>query len=131
MAGEIDISEMELFERITMRDEVKKELADQHGPIREALKGVKYKLAILSGKGGVGKTSAVINIASALKKMGFSVGILDADVHGPSVPKMIGVGQHNDSSDRGGDSGQIQVHCKRAEMQNGISPNGRFRADER
>ena len=121
MAGERDITEMELFEKISMREEVKKELADQHGPIREALQGVRYKLAILSGKGGVGKTSAVINIASCLKKMGFSVGILDADVHGPSVPKMIGLGNNNQTKGNS-DSGKIQVHCKRAEMQNGIMP---------
>jgi Mrp family chromosome partitioning ATPase len=79
-----------------MREQVKKELSDQHGPIKDALKYVRYKIAILSGKGGVGKTSAVINIASVLKEMGFGVGILDADVHGPSVPKMTGLNMRTD-----------------------------------
>lgn len=88
--------EHELFEKISMREQVKKELADQHGPIKEALKDVRYKIAILSGKGGVGKTSAVINIASVLKAMGNEVGILDADVHGPSVPKMTGLGRRTE-----------------------------------
>jgi ATP-binding protein involved in chromosome partitioning len=131
MAIEQDLTEMELFEKISMREQIKKELADQHGPIREALHAVKYKLAILSGKGGVGKTSAVINIASALKKMGFSVGVFDADVHGPSVPKMIGLGRQNNT--RGAskqektqcaseNSGRIQVHCKRSEMKNHMLP---------
>lgn len=127
MAGERELTEMELFEKISMREQVKKELADQHGPIREALRDVRYKLAILSGKGGVGKTSAVINIASALKKMGFSVGILDADVHGPSVPKMIGLGKPNgqqgtDQSSASAHSNRPQVHCKRSEMKDAIKP---------
>ena len=134
MAVERDLTameQMEQFEKISLREQIKKELADQHGPIREALKDVRFKIAILSGKGGVGKTSAVINIASALKKMGFSVGILDADVHGPSVPKMIGVGksieeygpgkktEKNSDSSR---SGQMRVHCKRSEMQSASQP---------
>lgn len=131
MSEERDFSEMELFEKISLREQVKKDLAAQHGPIREALQGVKYKLAILSGKGGVGKTSAVINIASCLKKMGFSVGVLDADVHGPSVPKMIGLGQQKSAKDpdhlgetssNNDHSGQIRVQCPRSEMQNGIFP---------
>ncbi|MDR9788212.1 MAG: Mrp/NBP35 family ATP-binding protein [Peptococcaceae bacterium MAG4] len=88
--------DMELFEMISMREKAKKELIDQHGPIRDALRGVRYKIAILSGKGGVGKTSAVVNIASRLKEMGYKVGILDADVHGPSVPKMTGLNKRTD-----------------------------------
>ncbi len=88
--------DMELFEKISMREQAKKELTDQHGPIRDALRDVRYKIAILSGKGGVGKTSAVVNIASVLKEMGHKVGILDADVHGPSVPKMTGLNKRTD-----------------------------------
>lgn len=88
--------EREMFEVISMREEAKKELAAQHGPIREALRDVRYKIAILSGKGGVGKTSATINIASALKQEGSAVGIFDADVHGPSVPKMTGLTRRTD-----------------------------------
>lgn len=62
-----------------------------HGPIGQAMAHVNYKLAIISGKGGVGKTSVVVNLAAALKKKDMEVGIFDADVHGPSVPKMVGV----------------------------------------
>jgi Mrp family chromosome partitioning ATPase len=139
MAEERDLSEMELFEKISMREQVKKEISDQHGPIRKALEGVKYKLAIFSGKGGVGKTSAVINIASALKKMGFSVGIFDTDVHGPSVPKMMGLGKQTETQSTGAqnkthgasdNSGQMQVHCKRAEMQNRIIPMSDKKPDQ-
>ncbi len=62
-----------------------------HGPIRDALTHINYKIAIISGKGGVGKTSVVVNLAAAMKKQQMEVGIFDADVHGPSVPKMVGV----------------------------------------
>lgn len=122
MATERDLTEMELFEKIAMREEVKKELADQHGPIREALQDVRFKIAILSGKGGVGKTSAVINIASVLKGMGYSVGILDADVHGPSVPKMTGLDTQNQ---RHGDAKHdMEVTCKRSEIKKTMMEHG-------
>jgi Mrp family chromosome partitioning ATPase len=62
-----------------------------HGPIRDAMAHINYKIAILSGKGGVGKTSVTVNLAAAIKNKGMVVGIFDADVHGPSVPKMTGV----------------------------------------
>ncbi|HKI48466.1 MAG TPA: Mrp/NBP35 family ATP-binding protein [Desulfobacteria bacterium] len=63
----------------------------KHGPIRDAMAHVNYKIAIISGKGGVGKTSVVVNLAAAMHKKDMVVGIFDADVHGPSVPKMVGV----------------------------------------
>jgi len=62
-----------------------------HGPIDDAMAHINYKLAVISGKGGVGKTSVVVNLAAALKKKDLEVGIFDADVHGPSVPKMVGI----------------------------------------
>src|SRR5580698_5632230 len=52
--------------------------------------GVKYLIAVASGKGGVGKTTVAVNLAIALKNMGASVGLLDADVYGPNVPVMLG-----------------------------------------
>ena len=57
----------------------------------ENLKGVKHKLIVMSGKGGVGKSTVAVNLAFSLSQKGKTVGILDADIHGPSVPKLLGV----------------------------------------
>jgi Mrp family chromosome partitioning ATPase len=70
--------------------EAKQPLASE-GAIAEALQFVKYKIAILSGKGGVGKTATTVNLGAALQQAGFKVGIFDADLHGPSVPTMLGI----------------------------------------
>lgn len=59
--------------------------------IKEKQKEWTYKIAVLSGKGGVGKSTVAVNLATALARKGFFVGVLDADVHGPNVAKMLGV----------------------------------------
>ncbi len=57
--------------------------------ITERMRHIKNKIVILSGKGGVGKTTVAVNLATALAWQGHTVGILDADIHGPDVPKML------------------------------------------
>ena len=60
-------------------------------PTERPLAGVKYTVAISSGKGGVGKSTVSANLAVALAKLGYKVGLLDADIYGPSMPKMFGL----------------------------------------
>jgi ATP-binding protein involved in chromosome partitioning len=65
-----------------------------HGgpPPKIQLPGVKHVVAVASGKGGVGKSTVAVNLALALHMQGRRVGIMDADIYGPSVPLMMGVG---------------------------------------
>ncbi|WP_336276458.1 Mrp/NBP35 family ATP-binding protein [Bartonella sp. CB178] len=63
-------------------------------PVKTPIKGVRHVIAIASGKGGVGKSTMAINIALALQSYGFKTGLMDADIYGPSLPRLTGlVGQ--------------------------------------
>ena len=59
--------------------------------IGESLKGVKHRIFVLSGKGGVGKSTVAVNTACGLARKGYRVGLLDIDIHGPSVPKLLNI----------------------------------------
>ncbi len=63
----------------------------QDALISSTLSKIRYKIFVMSGKGGVGKSSLAVNLAAALSHKKFRVGILDVDIHGPSVPKMLGI----------------------------------------
>jgi len=68
-------------------------------PTEKPLAGVKYTVAISSGKGGVGKSTVSANLAVVLAKLGYKVGLLDADIYGPSMPKMFGLEQEHPAAE--------------------------------
>lgn len=72
-----------------------KEYLEQEKRLKEKMAKVKYALIVMSGKGGVGKTSVAVNLAYALSLAGKNVGILDVDIHGPNIAKMLGIEKHS------------------------------------
>lgn len=89
--------EVDVKERVSVRFESPQAKAP-------ALAQVKAKIAIASGKGGVGKSTVSANLAVALAKQGYKVGLLDADIFGPSIPKMFGI---EDARPVANDAGQM------------------------
>jgi ATP-binding protein involved in chromosome partitioning len=70
--------------------------------LRERMERVVHKVAVMSGKGGVGKSLVTVNLAAALAAKGKRVGVLDADLHGPTVPRMLGLkGVHLEAGENG------------------------------
>ena len=67
--------------------------------IKTPIKGTKYTILISSAKGGVGKSTVAVNIAFALQNLGLKIGILDADVYGPSLPKLMSLTEKPKSED--------------------------------
>lgn len=65
--------------------------AHEEARLKERLFHIRHKLMVMSGKGGVGKSTVAVNMAATLAMEGYVVGILDADIHGPNVPRMLGV----------------------------------------
>ncbi len=60
---------------------------------RKSLTNITHKFLVMSGKGGVGKTSVSVNLAIALANRGFKVGLMDVDIHGPDIPRMLGLAE--------------------------------------
>ena len=63
--------------------------AIQDRKIAQVLANIRYKILVTSGKGGVGKSSVTVNLAVVLAKLGYKVGVLDCDIHGPSIPTLL------------------------------------------
>ncbi len=76
---------------VTMTSNTRGRNLSAEGPKSEILPGVKNTIAVASGKGGVGKSTTAVNLALALSQAGAAVGVMDADVYGPSLPLLTGV----------------------------------------
>ena len=74
-----------------MTPEQQMQMMQQEIRLAKNLSQIKHKIVVMSGKGGVGKSTVAANIAETLQAMGYKTGILDADIHGPNIPKMLGI----------------------------------------
>ncbi len=84
------------------KEEISKTLKEKLKPkqfVKNPINGVKYTLLISSAKGGVGKSTISVNLAFAFQKLGLKIGILDADVYGPSLPKLLNLKDKPKSED--------------------------------
>jgi ATP-binding protein involved in chromosome partitioning len=91
LAHDLRVSKVELKVR-----KIEAELGEKTG--RTRLEGTRWVVAVASGKGGVGKSTVAANLAAALKQSGYTVGLMDADIYGPSMPMMMGTGSERPRS---------------------------------
>jgi len=82
---------MNATENTSSTDVFRKQALEQRQILKQRMSKIKHKIAVISGKGGVGKSTITVNLAAAFALLGNRVGILDADIHGPSVPKLLGL----------------------------------------
>jgi ATP-binding protein involved in chromosome partitioning len=103
------VSELQGVSKVLVALTAEQVPARQPGPkvsaasnLKNGIPGVKHLVAVASGKGGVGKSTTAINLALALKSLGLRVAVLDADVYGPSMPKLFGITGKPEASDAEG-----------------------------
>jgi len=77
-----------------MDDNVQKTIDEEEQRIENNISKIKHRIVVFSGKGGVGKTTISVNLAYGFQSNGYSTGILDADITGPNVSKMLGINDH-------------------------------------
>jgi ATP-binding protein involved in chromosome partitioning len=82
---------MNATENTSSTDVFRKQALEQRQILKQRMSKIKHKIAVISGKGGVGKSTITVNLAAAFALLGNRVGIVDADIHGPSVPKLLGL----------------------------------------
>ncbi len=79
------------MQKMTEQQKIEKKRIEQDRCLKERMSCIKYKIIVISGKGGVGKTTLAVNLAYGLASKGNRVGILDVDIHGPNIAKMLGI----------------------------------------
>jgi len=89
--------------------DAQKKMIETQFAIRKTMNRIKHKIIVLSGKGGVGKSTVAVNLAYGLAKLGYRTGLLDIDIHGPSIGKMAGT---EDMQIMGGLNNMIQPILK-------------------
>lgn len=90
--GELSgVTEVKITKKINTPPEQSAAHSAPQPETRKFIDGVRYRIAIASGKGGVGKSTVSVNLAVKLQQMGYTVGLLDCDIYGPSIPMMMGV----------------------------------------
>lgn len=82
---------MALERNMAQLEAYRKQQSTEQQRLKDAMGKIKHKIAIISGKGGVGKSTVTVNLATSFAMRGKRVGVLDADIHGPSVPRLLGL----------------------------------------
>ena len=80
--------------------------------LKERLSRIKHTIMVMSGKGGVGKSTVAANLATSLSLEGYAVGVLDGDIHGPNIPKILGVENRLLVGDDGGNIKPVEAVAK-------------------
>ncbi|HPI93152.1 MAG TPA: Mrp/NBP35 family ATP-binding protein [Deltaproteobacteria bacterium] len=83
---------------------------EENKKLRERLSRIRHTIMIMSGKGGVGKSTVAANLAAGLARQGYAVGVLDGDIHGPNIPKILGVEGRPLRGDDAGNMLPIEVY---------------------
>src|SRR5438067_8133744 len=83
----------DILGRLKYTDDAKvvQQITEQMKAVKGRMAAVRHKLVVMSGKGGVGKSMTTVNLALAFARQGHKVGVLDVDLNGPCVPKMLGM----------------------------------------
>jgi len=82
---------MSLERNMAQLEAYRQQQSEEQQRLKDRMGKIKHKIAIISGKGGVGKSTITVNLAAAFAQKGNKVGVLDADIHGASVPKLLGL----------------------------------------
>ena len=82
---------VQIHKSVDVAHKQKEAQSDQDASVNASLEKIQNKFLVMSGKGGVGKTSVSVNLAIALANKGFKIGLMDVDIHGPDIPRMLGL----------------------------------------